>query len=80
VLAATVDVRVQDEQGTAMPAQMVPPGSLGEDVQRTAFERTGESGSATFVKLKPGTYELGGDAGARVRRARDEPPSTHRRW
>lgn len=57
VRAATIEVRVQDEQGTAMPAQTV---SLAiESGLRSTSRRTGESGTATFVDLKPGTYELG---------------------
>ena len=55
VHAATIEVRVQDEQGTAMPAQTV---SLATEL-RSRFQRTGESGTTTFVDLKPGTYELG---------------------
>ncbi|HET9298670.1 MAG TPA: carboxypeptidase-like regulatory domain-containing protein, partial [Candidatus Polarisedimenticolaceae bacterium] len=58
VHAATVEVRVQDEQGTAMPAQMVRLSPMAEGPYRSSFERTGESGTATFVKLKPGTYEV----------------------
>ncbi|HEX5045277.1 MAG TPA: carboxypeptidase-like regulatory domain-containing protein [Candidatus Polarisedimenticolaceae bacterium] len=58
VHAATVEVRVQDEQGTAMPARTVQLSSESERMERARFERTGESGTATFAHLKPGTYRL----------------------
>ena len=57
--AATIEVLVQDEQGTAVPAQMVEVASVSSHPYATSsFERTGESGTASFDKLKPGTYRV----------------------